>query len=279
MSGSTRHNLENEIIDRLYPGPRNVTDFVEEISYLRKVSVQGVYKALRALRKEEIITVHNHTASLSMVWAQKEEEKLRFAQDAYRSSAYLDEIRTGKKKRAQFTFHTLNEIDLFWTHSYLLLAEGVGDDTLSYNVQPHDWYPYVRFDTDAYWIRKHIENARVSRTILTHAGALDRAVVHLRKEQLGKLFEYTLNENPLKQDSHTYYNVLDSLIFTARFEPHIAEKLDVFVQSHTKLPLAPLEQKEINGIVSANGRFVLFIENNEEKAKHIRNKVKKFFEF
>lgn len=276
---SARNNLEREILTRLYPGPRNVTDLVEEISFLQKVSVQGVYKALRALKREEIVTIHSHTVSLSLIWVAKERDQLLFAEQSYQSAQYVDDLRTGKTKRARFSFRTLNEIDLFWTHTYLLLTNGMSTDAYSYSIQPHDWYMYVRYDTDAYWIKKHKENARISRTLLTHAGALDRAVIRMRKEQLRNLFEYTLGENPYNQDLCTYHNIIGSFIFTAEFDQSIAKRLDVFVNSHETLPLNLSEQKEIDAITSTKGKFILTIENSTQKAKKMREKVRKYFEF
>ena len=271
--------LERDIMGRLYTGPRNITELVAEISYLKKVSVQGVYKALRALRRGEVVTVHNHTVSLSLVWMSKERDKLMFAQTAYKSSRYIEDLRAGVTKRARFTFHTLNEIDLFWTHAFALLAEGVGKDVYSYSIQPHDWYMYVRFDTDTFWVKRHVESNRVTRIVLTHAGGLDRAVVRERKKRLGKLFEYTLNENPLNQDMHTYLNLIGPYVFKAEFEKSIAVELDMFVRNHHSLPLSPDAQDEINGIVQKRGSCILTVERNEIKAERMRSKVKKYFEF
>lgn len=276
---AVRGDLEREILERLYPGPRNVTDLVEEVSYLKKVSVQGVYKALRTLKQHEVVTIHAHTVSLSLVWVTTERERLQFAEEAYHSASYIEDIRLGKRTKASFTFHTLIEIDLFWAHVYLLLAEHIGNDKYSYSIHPHDWYYYVRHVTDAFWVKKHIESARVSRTILTHAGVLDRFVVRERKKKLGELFAYTLNENPFKQDSRTYYNIIDTFIFTAHFDGEVAERLDAFVDSHTGLPLGVSAQKEIDGIVRTKGTFVLTIENSEQKSKKMRDKVRKYFEF
>ena len=272
-------SLEEEILTRLYSGTRNVTELVEEISYLKKVSLQGVYKALRQLRTEEVVIVHKHTISLSMVWVVNEREKLLFAEEAHRSATYLEDIRMGRQKRIKFTFRTLNEIELFWTHSYLLLSEHIQNDVCSYVIHPHDWYMYVRYDTDAYWVKKHIESARVSRTILTHAGALDRVVIRARKKKLGNLFEYTLGENPLGQKNTTYYNIIGAYIFTAHFDVHIEKELDTFIEKYETLPLSVESQKEIDHIVRMKGKFTLTIEKSEKKAEEMRRKVKKYFEF
>jgi hypothetical protein len=138
---------------------------------------------------------------------------------------------------------------------------------------------YVRFVTDAYWLKKHMESKRVSRTVLTHTGALDRAVVRSRKKILGDLFEYTLGENPLGQGNTTYYNVIGTYIFTARFDPHIERELDTFIEKYETLPLSTESQKEINTIVGKKGKFTLTIEKSETKADYMKKKVKKYFEF
>ncbi len=271
--------LEREILKRLYSGPVKTVDLVEEISFVRKVSVQGVYKALRQLRNEEVVTIHNHTVSISLVWVDKEQEKLEFIKQSYRSIQFLDTLQNGRKKRIQFTFKTLNETDLFWTHAYLLLAEKIGNDAQTYSIQPHDWYMYVRSDTDSFWIKKHRESNRISRTILTHPGVLDHMVIRKRKEQLGNLFEYTLRENPYNQNSCTYYNIIGSFIFTAEFDLAVAKKLDTFVEDYEALPLSEVAQKEIISIVSTKGVFRLSIEHNEKKAMVMKEKAKKYFEF
>ena len=276
---SASDNIEKDILSRLQSGPRGVTDLVEELSYLNKMSVQGVYKALRRLRQAEIVIVYKHVASLSTVWLAKELERVTFSINAYQSIPDIENVLAGKAKRATFTFRTLNEIDLFWTHTFLLLADKIPPRYHSYSIQPHDWYLYVRFDTDKFWMKKHKEGGRVSRIILTHAGALDYAVTRARKEKLGRLFEYTLDKNPLEQDSSTYYNVIGPLIFTARFDSSVTEQLDRFVVEHNKLPLPKEEQSLINSIVNTKGIFTLTVEYDEKKANRMIDKVRKYFEF
>jgi hypothetical protein len=271
--------LEEEVLLRLRSGPRRVVELVEEIAYLREVSVQGVYKALRYLRKREVVIVYKRVASLSTVWLSKELERISFSIKAYQSIPDIEGILAGRVSRATFSFRTLNEIDLFWTHAFLLLADKIPHDHYSYSIQPHDWYLYVRFDTDTYWMKQHKEGGRISRIILTHAIGLDHAVTRSRKEKLGKMFEYTLGENPLGQDSATYYNLIGPLIFTARFDATVAKQLDQFVAIHKKLPLSEGEQSEISSIVDTKGEFILTIERNEKRATKMRDKVKKYFEF
>ncbi|MCA9356663.1 hypothetical protein H6784_03135 [Candidatus Nomurabacteria bacterium] len=272
--------IEQAILNQLYTGSWRVADLVEYISAVTNVSVQGVYKAVRKLKAEEVVFVYGKFIALSGIWIAQEKEKLLFAEQAYKSAVDFDELTKVKKSKKMVTsFNTLNEIDLFWTHSYFQCAEQVDISAPSYSIQPHDWYPYVRPETDAYWIQKHLETKRLSRILLTHCGVLDMVVLKSRKKELGKLIEYTMGENPLKQKSTTYYNLLGPYIFKAEFDSVVASKLDRFVATHSRLPLQIEAQKEIEQIVQTKGIFKLTIEKSEEKAKKMEQKLKKYFQF
>lgn len=271
--------IKTAIIQRLLPGPQPIPDIVEELSSVLGVTPQGVYKALRALRQGEVLSVHNKQASLSLIWISKEKEKMAFAESAYRSVPYIEEILKGSKKHNSWTFHTLNELDLFWTHTYTLCMEQVDVHVPTYSIQPHDWYSYVRTETDSYWIAKHRDSGRLSRTLLTHSGELDRVVMRMRKQSLGNLFEYTLNENPLKQKNVVYYNIIGPYLFTVVFDTRVAQMLEEFIAGHATLPLTRDSQAKINAIVREKGNFKLTISYSEKKTSEMEKKVKKYFEF
>lgn len=271
--------IKTALIHRLLPGPQFISDIVEELSVLLHVTPQGVYKALRALRRAEVVSVHNKQVSLSLIWISKEKEKMIFAESAYRSVPYIEELLKGSKKHNSWTFHTLNELDLFWTHTYTLCMEQVDIHVPTYSIQPHDWYSYVRTETDLYWVQKHRDSSRLSRTLLTHSGELDREVMRMRKQSLGGLFEYTLNENPLKQKNTVYYNIIGPYLFTAIFDAKVALMLEEFISSYTTLPLTGDGQSRIDAIVQEKGNFKLTLSYSEKKTREMEKKIKKYFEF
>lgn len=271
--------VEQEVINRLYPGSWRVTELVSSLAAALGVSVQGVYKAIRKLHAREVVTVHNKQIALSGVWIAKEKAKLGFAEEVYKSADHMQKLVRLEKSKIVYRFKTLAEVDLFWTHSYFQLAGQVPETEPTYSVQPHDWYLYVRGETDSFWITKHTESKRLSRTLLTHADTLDREVMKLRKKELGKLFEFTLFENPLKQDSKTYYTLLGPYVFKVVFDPEVATRLNSFISQHDHLPLTQEAQREINEIMQMKGKFRLTIEKSENKAARLIGKCRKYFEF
>jgi hypothetical protein len=274
-----RAMIEQAVVDRLYSGTWPMVGLVEEVAMSSSVTVQAVYKAIRKLRSEEVVIIHNKQIALSGVWIGKEKGKLEFAEQAYRSAVELQELINSNTGRFKCVFKTLGEIDLYWTHAYFQLAEQVDPSVPTYSIQPHDWYPYVRPETDTYWIKTHHEAGRLSRTLLTHPGALDRIVMRQRKQELGNLFEFTLGENPLQQNSDTYFSLINPYIITARFDPMVATALDSFVNSHNKLPLSASAEQDIRTIIQTKGKFNLTIEKSGVKANRMEQKVRKYFEF
>lgn len=274
-----RKGVEMALVNRLYSGAQPIADVVREISSSLRVSVQAVYKAIGKLRTEEVVITHSKQIALSGVWIDKEKTRLEFADNTYRAAADLRTLIEKESGRVTSVFKNLSEVDLYWAHAYFQLAEHVDLSVPTYSIQPHDWYPYVRQETDAYWIKQHREAGRMSRTLITHPSPLDQKVMRERKRELGVLFEFTLGENPLKQNSATYYNLLSPYIIKVRLESSVATVLNNLIATHDTLPLSFETNKEIQVIVQTRGRFVFTIEKYPDKAKRIERKVKRFFAF
>ena len=270
--------LKTKVLEKLLPGTAYIPTLVEELSHTEKVTPQSIYTVLRAMKEEETISVHKKHASLSLIWIAKEIEKLSFSERAYRGNLYLDKLSKKRKGKEIFMFKTINELDLFWTHSYTILLQHNTKYDAQYLITPHDFFLYGREVTDTFWIEKNLRDKNTTRLVITHAEPLDMAVMKARRKNLGNIFEFLLHENPLHQESHTYYNLVGSYIFKATFDKRVNEKLETFITKVKKLPLAKDEEKEIRDILTMKGRFTLTVEKHERKAKSMENKLKKYFE-
>ena len=251
---------------------------IEELSLLEKVSIQSIYTALDMLKKEETVSTHNKYVSLSLIWLAMEKEKLEFAERSYKASTYITNLSSKTKGRIIFTFKTINELDLFWTHAYTILLEKTNMMTPQYSLMPHDFYLYGRKESDSFWIEKNIKSKKNARLIITHTETLDALVMKTRKKQLGTAFEFLLHQNPLKQESNITYTITGDYIFKGSFDKKINEKLELFVKDHSRLPLIPSSQNEIDEILSLKGKFTLTVEKNKEKSEKMQKKLRKYFE-
>ncbi len=271
--------LSTVIKEKLATGTKPVVALVEVIAKEEQVTIQGVYKALRYLKVSGVVTIHNKQASLSLVWLDKEQQRLQRTAQLYLDEQSLVESLVKKRSKAKFTFHSMRDIDHFWVQSFAILTNELDVKEYSYSIQPHDWYYYSDLDSDAFWIGKHKGQQRTSRIVLTHASGLDYVVVRQRKSELGRLFEFTLNENPLKQKSYEYYNVIGPYVFKALFDQAKVKGLDAFISSHSRLPLEKPDKEILKNIIESEGNYTLQIEYSPKKADAMRASVSKYFEF
>jgi hypothetical protein len=265
-------------MEKLATGTKRVSILVAVIAKESGTTIQGVYKALRALKLSGAVTVHNKDASLSLIWLNKEKQRLGRIEQVYFEEQHLIDFIEKEKHRAKFIFHRLRDLDHFWVQAFTVLTDQLDRGEYSYSIQPHDWYYYSDLDSDAFWIGRHTDFGRISRIVLTHAAGLDYVVVRKRKLELDHLFEYTLGENPLKQKSHEYYNVIGPYIFKAVFDEEKTKALDTFIATHASLPLEKKDKELLRDIVDGPGVYTLQIEHSPQKADQMRKKVKKYFE-
>lgn len=271
-------NLKPKIIEKLLLGSLFVPTFTVALSKSEKISVQAVYNAISSLKKEEIISLHNKYASLSLIWLAKEKAKLEFGERAYKASAYLNKLTSQTKGKEVFSFQTINELDLFWTHAYTILLERITTDSPQYSLMPHDFYFYGRSESDSFWIEKNIRTKKNARLIITHTELLDTLVMKARRRELGNAFEFLLHRNPLKQEKNVTYTLTGDYILKGLFDKKVNDKLENFVTKVTKLPLSKGEKKEIAEILATKGKFTLTIEKNKKRAESMEKKLRKYFE-
>lgn len=270
--------LREDIIQELSQGPKPLSLLVSALAERHAISVQAVYKMFRILRKQEVVSVHNKKVSLSLVWVSQQKETFSLIEQAYKHSAYVNDLLVGKTGRLTFTFKTLNELELFWTHVFILIAEDVDVSYPSYSIQPHDWFGYSREGTTKYWNEKHQASKRISRFVVTHTLPLDKIASRERREKQGRLFQYLFNHNPLNQKDSISYNLLGDYVFKVIFDKSVSDRLNAFIAKNTKLPLSKESQNEIADILSEKGRFTLTVYKSSAKASAMEMKVRKFFE-
>lgn len=272
-----KKSIREKIINHLLSGPTATQTIVQEVSVQTKSTIQAVYKSLRILKQEGVITIHNKHISLSLIWIHKEKERLLFAEYAYLAGKDIATSLSRDTSKVVFHFKTIIELDLFWTHAYTILTKKIDSKVPRYMLIPHDFFLYAREETDTFWMDKNVTKDLITRLVITHPLKADKIATKMRKERKNTPFEFLFNKNPLKQDSHLYYNILGDYIFKGSFDKDVNKKLESFIIGVKKLPLLVNEKETIEKILSTKGKFTLTIEKNHKKASLAENKVEKYF--
>ena len=264
-------HLRGKTIERLMLGVIEKSDLISKLAKENNVTIQGIYKVLNELQKEETITIHGKNVGLSLFWIDR--ELSRWNQTAYtyqspsRGNAFL-ELNVGECLKLRFK--TLRELELYWTHSFLLLETKLPLALPAYSIAPHDWFYYARPESDELWVRR--QKNRIQRLIITHPAMIDRNV---RKERKSPQFENMFGVNPFDQLDTEYKNIIGEWIFEAKLDATINKQLTEWILSHDTF--AKDERRNIDTILDMRGVFSLRISRLPKRTASMVKKLKKYF--
>lgn len=240
------------------------------------MTAQGVYKALRKLKREEVITVHGKMVSLSLIWIERQIAKYSGIAQTYQTARrenYFLQLHPGE--HVAFKFKTLRELDLFWTHAFVLLEAQTKKELPMYAVVPHDWFSSLRPESDKIWSKKLRESARPQGVVITHPTKFDKGVV-VERRSTTKQLEFVLGENPFHQDEREYLNVIGQWIFAAKIDNAINRKLVAWINDGQS---SSRGVEEFGKILGSIGTHRLKIIHSPRRAETLSKKLKKYFTF
>ena len=197
-------NITEMIIEALEAGPKEKARLIKETCLSSGTTVQGVYKVLRELKQNEVITIHNGVVGFSIVWIEQQILKYSKIAQTYQiptRESYFLQLKSGES--IVFKFRTLRELELFWTHSFVLLGTQTAKETPMFAVVPHDWFSIARPGSDEIWTKRLGDGNRPQGVVITHPTELDKMTVFARKAKSSSL-EYVFGENPYRQNERRY---------------------------------------------------------------------------
>lgn len=273
---SEKKQIKELILHELSYGPMSTKLLIFRVRKISNSTIQGVYKTIRHLRKKEVIVLHNKNISISSIWLEHEAEKIKRTQNTYLIKNKFFDKDNVSDQSISFVYKTINELDLFWVHSFLSLEEECDRNAVSIAIAPHDWFSYARKETDDVWMKKHNIKNIESWVIITHPSEVDKKIIKQRRAISGKNFKW-LFDNPLKQKENIYYNIIGDYIFKVTLDGKIAHELNSFIKENKTIPISSNKETELKKIVSKKGKFKIQIIKSKDKSSKIKNKIKKYF--
>lgn len=271
---SNAETIEETLVKLLEAGPKEKSALIARATKESRATLQGVYKALRALRDKEIVTLHGNMASLSLLWIDKELARFGQVAEAYQAptrAQYFLQLRPGEK--ISLRFRTLRELDLYWAHAFLLLEAQLPASLPAYSITPHDWFYYARPETDALWVRRHETRERNQRIVITHPTPIDRELLRARGT---KFAEAMFGANPFHQNERGYFNIIGGWIFEATLDKGVNSELVSWIRTHKTFTES--ERSKVNEILNARGKFTLKITHAPKRALQMTRRLEKYFQ-
>lgn len=244
----------------------NMGDFEKIQSFLekeqKKVTIQGVYKALRELLFEKIIIKHKKFYLINNIWKDKLNSLL--LKNEYHFNLLEDETIT-------YSFKTINQVDIFWKHTLNEIRKEVNDFPI-FDFCPHNFWlllPNIQKSEQEYY-SFFMENKIFRFFLIGGDSTHDLNFKKLTKDFYQKI-HCDKNTSFNRRDHITIYK--DYLI-TIRLSLKIAKEVD-FLYKETNQELLLIER--LIKIMKNKGNIKMTIERNREKAKKLRKKISKDF--
>lgn len=264
-------SVRQTIIEILAKGSTRKALLIKQVTKACTVSPQAVYRTLRELAASDVLTIHQASVSLTLMYIETELQKWEDVSVTYNARPLTSHF-LGLQEGESLTlrFKTLNELDAYWVHAFFLLERKLTEDLISYSVIPHDWFYYGRRETDIFWTEKQ---KRKSRLVITHPYEVDMRVLRARR-QAG--YGMTPGVNPFSQEEWEYYTLIEDWIFKVTLDRKLHAEL-VTIAKEVK-SIEEIDQLQLQQLLSKNGVNTMKIYRNKKRAEVMTNKVKKYFE-
>ncbi|MBI2426708.1 MAG: hypothetical protein HYV34_02580 [Candidatus Kerfeldbacteria bacterium] len=267
-------SLDDRILAHLQHGSMIILDLIATIKRERPgTTKQGVYAALRILKKEEVVVLHAGRASLNAAWLTNVHRYFTIAEHYYFQknvgAGHFANLREGEK--IQYTFTSPLVADTFWIHALFILIETTPPGAHFIAYDPHCWFFLAHAESE----RGFVRFARVhKRLYLVSVGArtpLDRLVA---REVDGTHSQYAML-TPAPFPSTRYINIIGDYVIDVSLEKRVADAMDAFYTRTREW--TPDVGRALRHLVEERGRTKLVISRNAKKAEQLRRKFLKSF--
>jgi hypothetical protein len=259
MIYTKKESLEDRIVRLLSSRNQTITSLVSELSNEgNKSTIQGIYKALRFLRTEEVVIKTNEIFSLSEEWRNKTVSELSKTDNRF-------ELSEGESIRLDLA--SLVHLDQQWKNIVLPFHEVYPNHPVFF-YNPHDIWIHLsetrKQSEIAYY--KTFEDTKTYGFIMNGGSTpFDKLI---KTERSNNYVQITTGDSGFKNTD--YLTIFSDYIITVRVSPRLAQEIescyqnaDSVIQLESLLHKIGIEKKKVK----------LFIEKNKMKAKKLRKKM------
>lgn len=259
------------IISLLEAGSMEKSQIIEKVRQRNGVTMQAVYKEIKALLASGCLLSHKKALSLNLMYISKQYDRWSSVLNHYEGGQSLKNhfLDLQEDEHITLKFKTLNDLDAYWVHAFLILHNHDTSKRPSFSVVPHDWFSYGRKETDIFWVKSQKDKIRL---IITGSTKLDKEIAARRIKEGHKV---NVSINPLKQKSNVYYTLIDGYIFKITLDNKIQKILSTFIDG-TK-DFASIDYTKIREIINTPCSCIMKISKNQNKFLKMSAKCTKYF--
>lgn len=272
---TNKTSVEELILEQLQKGPINTVVLIEKIQNIRpRTTKQGVYVALRNLRKDEVVVSHNKRTSFNIRWLKHMGHFFTIAEQYYlvEKVGNNDFLNLKEGEKITYTFATPEQNDMFWGHALILLSESsIPASEPIYLYNPHEWFLIGRNESE----RETFDIITKKRRLLLTSGgnsSLDHAV---KGEFDGNMSQYHMLSKPLFSKNNYYCNIIGDFIIEAWIAVETASQIEEIYETATEIN--DDVRKKILQAIERKGKTKFSISRNAKKSEKFKKVLRKNF--
>lgn len=274
MDFSTPTTIEEVLVGELSRSSRT-GEALLKTAQLHKAGFtkQALYLVLRKLMEKEVVVKHGKTFSLSQVWIVRMNDFFALAGKQYGVDDRNgnDFLALSEGDKIQYAFKNAIEADKFWAHAFNVLASLVAQKEPICFYNPHEWFFLARTESEKFLFFDLQKKKQKVWMLIGAASALDK---HTGQYFDGKILQYYMTEEVLFEARNYYLNIFGEYIIEARLDEKVAEKVDEFYKTHTKVTD---ETTKLLTSLLTQGKTTITISRNKKKAEKLKKVFKPYF--
>ena len=269
-----RKKIEDFIVDQLKYGPQVIVELIKDIEKVRpNTTKQGVYAALRELKKQEVVVTHHKRVSLNLKWLNQQSAYFFAARYNYLSDTGAGDFsRLNQGEKIAYHFMKPALTDAFWCHVIYILIEQQKLNGSIFLYNPHSWFFICRAESERA-LRDFI-NQHHSQYLLTVHGKtpLDRYII---SEFDGTSSQYYMSEHSYFLHPNYYLNIIGDFIIEVWINPRIANEIEKIYHQTKVVDQSAIDK--LTSLINSRGRSRLVISKDRIRAQKLSKKFSRNF--
>lgn len=273
MDFNTPATIEEVIIAELSRSSRSGEVLLKSAQLHKKgFTKQALYLTLRKLIQKEVVIKHGTLFSLSQPWLQKMSLFFTIAGKQYGNRSESNEIlRLSDGDKVVYSFKSAPEADKFWGHAFHVFGIFLAGKEPIYMYNPHEWFFFARKESEEFLFLDAQKRNQKIWMIVGGTSTLDK---HTGKYFDGSILQYYMTEEVLFEARNYYLNIFGDYIIEARLDEKVAEKVDEFYKTHTKVTE---ETTKLLTALLTQGKTTITITRSKKKADKLKKVFKQYF--
>lgn len=267
--------IEHSVVELLQKGPLTAVELIKRIQTKRpSTTKQGVYRALRKLKKDEEVIIHGKSVSLNLQWVRKMSEFYSLAQFYYASKLGSPDhfLNISGREKVVYYFKNLNVMDIFASHVLHMLDGVVPAREPIYVYNPHEWFAYARKEAEAMLVDAFTESKRAILITSTHRTPLDLA---LKQRFHADALQYYITEKAISQKDNYYFAIFGDYLIELFLDERTSADIDAFYKA--VMIFDEKAEQTLAAIITKTGKNKVTISKNMRKIEIYKRHLAKNF--